>query len=303
MRSTTWATRTSPIPVHSALDIVWMIITSAAIIQVLQHPRLGKHVFLLPSALSLITCWTAYGFTFLNLSIPFLTVSLIRPGPPSIPFLFPSILPHCVGLWEVIIAGFTGWALLWPVIIILCVVFSISLNGDIFRGFFIQSTISNPDPPVEEGIAPYETRLAIFGTILILVYLAICLSISNIASRLARRAQRSEERESESETQARVEMILGTRWLLGDLGQESGSMEDGADTRRLDLVVSSYPPVPLPFNLLIVPLEIVLVILGLARYMSRDENKGGAGRIIRRMRYFVTILMIGIPCWVMSFVV
>jgi len=279
-----------------------MIVTSAAIVQVFQHPRLNKDVFLLPSALSLITYWSTYGFTFLTLSIPFLTVSLIRPGPPSIPFLFPSILPNCIDLWDVVVAGFTGWAILWPLIIILCVILSISLNGDIFRGFFVLTTISDSDPLVEEGIAPYGTRVAIFGTILTLIYLAICLSISNMASRLARRTQRSEERQSESETQARVEMILGTRSLLGDLGQESGSMEDEADTGRLDLVDSIYPPVPLPFNLLVVPLDIVLVILGLARFMSRDENKGGAGRIIRRMRLFMAVLMIGIPCWGMSLV-
>ena len=123
-----------------------------------------------------------------------------------------------------------------------------------------------------------------------------------MASRSARRAQRPEEREPESEMQARVEMILGTRWLLGDLGQEFSSTDNEVDTRRLDLVDSSHPPVPLPFNLLVVPLDIVLVILGLARFMSRDGNKGGAGRIIRRMRLFMAILMIGIPCWVMSLV-
>jgi hypothetical protein len=280
-----------------------MIITSAAIIQVFQRPWLGKHVFVLPSALSLITCWTTYGFTFLTLSIPFLTISLIRPEPPSIPFLFPSLLPHSIRLWDIIIAGFTGWALLWPVIIVLCVMFSISLNGDIFRGFFVLSTTPTSDPPVEEGVAPYGTRLAIFGTILILAYLAIFLSISNVASRSARHAQRSEDRESESETQARVEVILGARWLLGDLGQESKSMEDGPETRRTDPGGWGHPPVPIPFNLLLVPLDIVLLVLGLTRLFSRDKDEGSLGRIIGRIRYFVAILMIGIPCWVISFVV
>ena len=116
MRPNTWATRTSPrINTHSPLEIIWMIITSAAIIQVFQHPhhnRVGKHILLLPSALALITCWTTYGVTFLTASIPFLTISLIRPEPPSIPFLFPSLLPHSIRLWDVIIAGFTGWALI-----------------------------------------------------------------------------------------------------------------------------------------------------------------------------------------------
>jgi hypothetical protein len=306
MRPNTWATRTSPrINTHSPLEIIWMIITSAAIIQVFQHPhhnRIGKHILLLPSALALITCWTTYSFTFLTLSIPFLTISLIRPGPPSIPFLFPSLLPHSIRLWDIIIAGFTGWALLWPVIIILCVLFSISLNGDIFRGFFV-IPMSTPDPPVEEGIAPYGTRLAIFGTILILAYLGICLSISNMASRSARHAQRSEDRESESEMQARVEVILGARWLLGDLGQEPEALEDGPETRQIDPGGWGQPPVPIPFNLLLVPLDIVLLILGVARSLSRDKDEGSLGRIIHRMRHSVAILMIGIPCWVISFVV
>jgi hypothetical protein len=306
MRPNTWATRTSPrINTHSPLEIIWMIITSTAIIQVFQHPlhnRVGKHILLLPSALALITCWTTYGFTFLTLSIPFLTISLIRPETPSISFLFPSLLPHSIRLWDIIIAGFTGWALIWPVIIVLCVLFSISLNGDIFRGFFV-IPMSTPDPPVEEGIAPYGTRLAIFGTILILIYLAICLSISNMANRSARHAQRSEDRESESERQARVEVILGARWLLGDLGQESKSIEDGPETRRIDPGGWGHPPVPIPFNLLLVPLDLTLLVLGLARFLSRDKDKGSLGRTVGRIRYFVAILMIGISCWVISFVV
>jgi hypothetical protein len=307
MRPNTWATRTSPrISTHSPLEIIWMIITSAAIIQVFQHPRprhLSKHLLLLPSALSLITCWTIYGFTFLTLSIPFLTISLIRPGPPSVPFLFPSLLRHSIRLWDVVIAGFTGWALIWPVIIALCVMFSVSLNGDIFRGFFVFPTTLTSDTPIEEGVAPYETRLAIFGTILILVYLAICLSISNMTSRSAGHTQRLEDREPESKTQARVEMVLGMRWLLGDLGQESNSMEDRAETPRMDSVGSSHPPAPLPFNLLLIPLDLVLLVLGIASLLSREKDKGALGRIVGRIRYLVAILMIGVPCWVLSFVV
>jgi hypothetical protein len=307
MRPNTWATRTSPrINTHSPLEIIWMIITSAAIIQVFQHPhhnRVGRHILLLPSALALITCWTTYGFTFLTLSIPFLTISLTRPEPPSIPFLFPSLLPHSIRLWDIIIAGFTGWALLWPVIIVLSVLFSISLNGDIFRGFFVLSTTSTSVPPVEEGVAPYGTRVAIFGTIIILVYLGICLSISNMANRSARHAQRSGDRESESEMQARVEMILGTRWLLGDLGQEPEALEDGPETRRTDPGGWGDPPVPIPLSLLLVPLDIVLLVLDLARFLSREKDRGSLGRIIGRIRYLVAILMIGIPCWVLSFVV
>jgi hypothetical protein len=306
MRPNTWATRTSPhINTHSPLEIIWMIITSAAIIQAFQHPhhnRVGKHILLLPSALALITCWTGYGFTFLTLSIPFLTISLIRPEPPSIPILFPSLLPHSIRLWDIIIAGFTGWALLWPVIIILCVLFSVSLNGDIFRGFFVISATATSDPPVEEGVAPYGTRLAIFGTIIILAYLAICLSISNMANRSARRAQ-SENRESDSETQARVKMILGTRWLLGDLGQEPEALEDGPETRRIDPGGWGHSPVPIPFNLLLVPLDLVLLSLGLARFLSREKDKGSLSRIIGRIKHFLAILMIGIPCWVLAFVV
>jgi hypothetical protein len=306
MRPNTLATRTSPrINTHSPLEIIWMIITLTAIIQVFQRPlhnRVGKHILLLPSALALITCWTGYGFTFLTLAIPFLTISLIRPGPPSIPFLFPSLLPHSIRLWDIIIAGFTGWALIWPVIIVLCVLFSISLNGDIFRGFFV-IPMSTSDPPVEDGVAPYGTRVAIFGTILILAYLAICLSISNMASRTATRTQRVGEREPELETQARVEMILGARWLLGDLGQDSKSVEDESETRRTDSGGRGHPLVPIPLNILLVPLDIVLLVLGLARFLSRYKDKGTLERIIGRIRYFVATLMIGIPCWVVSFVV
>ena len=159
------------------------------------------------------------------------------------------------------------------------------------------------DPPVEEGVAPYGTRLAIFGTILILVYLAICLSISNMASRAARHTQGSESRESEPETQAKIGLVLGARWLLGDLGQESESMEDGPETRQIDPGGWRRPPVPIPFNLLLLPLDLVSLVLGLVRFLSPEKDKGTLGRIIHRVRYFVAILMIGIPCWVISFVV
>jgi len=93
-----------------------------------------------------------------------------------------------------------------------------------------------------------------------------------MASRAARQAQRSEDRESEPDTQARVEMISGTRWLVGDLGQESKPLEDGEDTPRVDSVGSSHPPVPIPLNLLLLPLDLASLVLDLARFLSRKKG-------------------------------
>jgi len=310
MQSPNWATHTSPRPAHSsAIEILWMVLASAAVVQVFQHSRnVSKNLFLVPTALALFTLWTTSGFTFLAISIPCLTLSPLRADPPSMPFLFPSLLPHSVRLWDVVTAGFTGWALIWPIVIILCVVCSISLNGDIFRGFLVtipSISISGSDPPVEEGVAPYETRVAIFGTILILVYLAICLSISNITKRSARRSRHPANQESEACTQARVEMISGMRWILGDLGQDHFQLEDRESNQSKPPGLAGYspPPVPLPFNLILLPLDLFVVILNIIRRLRSRKDRGTFGWTIYRIRYFVSILLVGIPCRLMSLVV
>lgn len=299
----TWSSRSSPKNGFSPVEIVWTVFISAAIIQVLQHPhrdRLIKYLYLLPSALSLVTQRTSYSSTFLALSIAPLTISFITPSPPSIPFLFSSLLPYSVKLWGIIRSGFRGWALIWPVILSTCVVFSISLNGDIFRGFFV--IITTIAEPVEEGVAPYETRLAIFATLVILFYLAICLSISNMTNSHDR-PNLEPHRELEVNTRSRAETVTGMIWLLGDLGHDYHW--DEVDERILLPGVKHItpPPVPIPLNVLLVPLDLAVVALRLVDYSSLKESQIDFGRTVYRVRHSVAVLLIGIPCWLLSFVV
>lgn len=121
-----------------------------------------------------------------------------------------SLLPLSVLLVGNIRRGLSSAVLLVPLAILLFVVFSWALNGDIFRGFYSLSSSIAPvivhfiklalslfstncgtfcvdsgasvpvtlEEPVEPGISPYETRVSIFITILTLVILSISLSAS-----------------------------------------------------------------------------------------------------------------------------
>jgi hypothetical protein len=135
---------------------------------------------------------------------------------------------------------------------------------------------------------------------LMLVYLAICLSISNVRNS---RASRSNGDESEQVTRARGVIVSGSRWLLGDLGQQNRQQDYASENDRLGAVYTSPPPVPLPFNLVSVPLDLLVVALYITRFSSREKNEIALGRTARRISYLAAILMVGIPCWMISLVV
>jgi hypothetical protein len=286
----------------------------AAVVQVLQNPRPGRLVrslALLPSALSVLTSWTGtpYSSTFLQLSIPCLTLSLLSPSPPSIPFLSPSLLPHSVLLWNRFKAGFKGWALVWPLVLVLCVVFSISLNGDIFRGLFVFPNVVELEEPVEDGISPYGTRVAIFGTLLLLLFCGVSVSISNMSrinrpsytlSSSVQAGQGGSSGDWESEfgldiaTQARADWVDGMRWLVGDLGetQEPVQHVEGGRHRIQSDTSGISPPVPLPLNLLLIPIGLVNLVV------SVFKVKDG----VFQMRHTLSIMIVGIPCWILSLI-
>jgi hypothetical protein len=206
-------------------------------------------------------------------------------------------------------AGFKGWALVLPLVLVLCVVFSISLNGDVFRGLFMFPDIAELDEPVEDGISPYGTRVAIFGTLLLLIYFGLSLSIANL-SRINRpspprlvgagRGQSSDNWESEYGSdiaiQARADWVEGMRWLVGDLGQVQGQepvqhAEDGRH-RLHSAKGHRLPPIPLPLNLLLGPCDLVDLVI------SVFHLKGGVFRI----RYILSIIIVGISCWILSLI-
>jgi hypothetical protein len=299
MKPNSWISRTST-KGPSVVEIVWMIFTSAAVIQVLQTPtnrRSRGNLLLIPPALALITSWTSYSFIFLTLSIPCLTISILKPNAPSIPFLFPSLLPHSVNLRGIVNAGFNGWALIWPTVLVTFVLLSISLNGDVFRGLFVTSP-TTMDTPIEKGVAPYGTRIAIFGTIVLLLCLAICLSVSNMIAfcrRTSSDTPRRTGRESGVETRARYELVFGIRWLLGDLGDHKGTNRRSPDGL-------CPPPLPLPLNLMLIPLDTLLAMSNLVRLSSQRMSRSSFRRMVSRIRYYLAVVLLGVPCWLLSFV-
>lgn len=305
-----WILQSTQKAVPSAVELLWIIFTSGAIIQQFQNPqRLAKSLALLPSLLAVATSWTSYGITFLQFSIPCLTLSLLSPSPPSIPFLTPALLPQSIILWNRIKAGYKGWTLIWPLISVVCVVLSISLNGDIFRGLFV-TPLGVVEEPVEDGVSPYGTRVAIFGTLLLLLYLAIGQSISNMTrinpSPESRQMGEHESRDdweweygAEIALQARAEMILGMRWLVGDLAQMDQGWNQGIEGGRDRVysgIGSKMPPVPIPLNLILVPID----LLGLVVLLFTRGKEGSLRRNVHRIRHFLTIYIVGIPCWLLA---
>jgi hypothetical protein len=322
-------------PSINGLEIGWIIFAFGHVVQALQHPlSTAKTIALLPTVVALLTypfsSCRPYTSTFQQLSIPFLTVSILLPTPASLPSLFPSLLPTSVRLFGIVKAGFSGWLLICPILLLFFGLLSFSLNGDIYRGFFV-----DPSPfshvhlnvntnhldrsttePAEDGVAPYETRVAIFGTIILLLYFAICLSIAGMAR--ARHGERRlpsarggsidwENRHgAELARRSRAKLVIGIRWLMGDLGrdtiQDRAGMRDAeiGPTESDDVVLrpkpdSVSPPVPVPLNLLLLPLDMAIIVSRLAAWMVG----GTTGDVIHRlgdMRYWTSIIFLGLPC-------
>jgi hypothetical protein len=198
-------------------------------------------------------------------------------------------------------------------IVLLTITLSVSLKGDVFRGLVIipatfDTGTEEMSPPLEEGVAPYETRLMIFATLVFLLYLAICLSISNIMR--TSQSVHSEHGNSRDRDEwvnchgldialrARAKWVLGTRWLVQDLGPNglNTPSDDGAGDRlfrRFDQGLS-LPPVPLPLNIFLIPLDIVDGLVKIIAMIVPVQTDWSGN--LRRVRYVVVVWVIGIPC-------
>jgi hypothetical protein len=258
-------------------------------------------------------------------------MAILLRAPISIPFLFPSLLPVSVRLSQIIQAGFTGWNLVWPLLLLLFGIFSFSLNGDIYRGLFVEHSTSliGPDTrrvgpgtePTEDGVSPYGTRVAIFCTIILLLYFAICQSVSGMVRALRRgntdggttMSHRPHDCESRHGTyaarRARAELVRGSRWLIGDLGMGTAQAppsdaEDG--TENVESIESPpstsqqvAPPLPIPLNLLLLPLD---MFIGPQLLVSRVRGQAVSRTASRvsGLRYWVSVIVLGMPCYAMS---
>jgi hypothetical protein len=259
-------------------------------------------------------------------------MAILLPAPISIPLLFPSLLPVSVRLSQIIQAGFTGWNLVWPLLLLLFGIFSFSLNGDIYRGFFVEHSTSPIEPdsrrvgpgtePTEDGVSPYETRVATFCTIILLLYFAICLSVSGMVRALrsgntgggTTMSHRPHDWESRHGTfaaarRARAELVRGSRWLIGDLGMGTAQApppdtEDGTENVESIESPSSTsqqvaPPLPIPLNLLLLPLD---MFIGPQLLVSRIKGRAVSRTASRvsGLRYWVSVIVLGMPCYAMG---
>ncbi|WWC98602.1 hypothetical protein V866_005495 [Kwoniella sp. B9012] len=190
----------SPNPSLSGKEVCWALWAASDLIHSFQYgTSLLRRILLLPLHLSLIFAlfpsYSQVPYTLLLLSIPTTTFSLVFPIKPSLPLLIPGLLPLSILLKRIIYRSFKTAGLLMPLVLGLFVIFSWSMNGDIFRGFYqaVQSsiytieTIINPIPiearasipePVEDGISPFSARLTIFVTLSLLFICSLLLNAS-----------------------------------------------------------------------------------------------------------------------------
>ena len=273
---------------------------------------------------------TAY--TLLLFSIPCLTILLISPSQPSISHLSPSLLRTSSRLFERLRNLYRDWGLLWPLILLVFVVFSISMDGDIYRGFFFHPTslfgfisspflissssrsdISNLDErderdeldrttPTEDGVAPFEARLVIFSTLIVLIVLAIMVSFQPSSD------PKMGEHETVNNTAAdRIRKkslqyrIIAIRQLIGDLRTPQPRRDvENVTSNNISLTTRRLAPsVPTPFNLLLVPLD---VACGFSQLINRvfssqlERNQDGLGDLLYRIRFALAVFLVGPLC-------
>nr|XP_019051129.1 hypothetical protein I302_01578 [Kwoniella bestiolae CBS 10118]OCF30059.1 hypothetical protein I302_01578 [Kwoniella bestiolae CBS 10118] len=205
-------------PRWSRREVWWVLWAGSDLIHSIQYPiPTIRRVLLLPLHLSfLLSLFPSYGqlsYTLLLLSIPTMTFSLVLPNTPSIPILLPSLLPLSILLKRILVRSVRSAGLLMPLVLGLFVLFSWSMNGDIFRGFYqtlssrtitVLYTTANTKiytplqtqvaEPIEEGISPFAARLTIFITLSLLLVFSMLLTASRAIMTPRERWDREDER-------------------------------------------------------------------------------------------------------------
>lgn len=245
---------------------------------------------ILAACLALFPSARAYTYPTLLLSIPCLTISLIRPSPPSIAYLSPSLIPYSTRLFESLRRSVRGWALVIPLLLVLFGCFSLSMNGDLSRGFFVLAFTSS-QPPAEPGVAPFEARVIICLTLVMLVYLALVLSLSSSGASPRERYRAGAWEKEHGERIARLARqawIRGSRWLAGDTSTQGHGESRGSDP----------PALPIPLNLVLVPFDIAVVCARL-RASGSDNPSYSVDDTIGRARFVLASGLAGCLCWPM----
>lgn len=275
-------------------------------------------------------------YSLITISIPTLTILLILPIAPSLPLLFHSILPLSTLLLNMLHRSIRSAGLLMPLVIGLFILFAWSMNGDIFRGVFRFSNVLLPTP-TEPGIAPFEARLWIFITVILLLIFSIALTISRAIMPIREgwdddgtrrwKGANKEGDEWEKEYGVTVARLARRRFALAvqELVQlraesykssETGDVSRAVDTRaaeesreaaKTDLAVSrdtmcKLRPVVVPFNLVCVPFDILCGILPIVTRLWMSSTGGMPESQLRGMRDKLAICIMGPPCVVLGLI-
>jgi hypothetical protein len=295
-----------------ATTIVWIVWSWAYLMHTLvdainrrRGPSSTAHLILmLPACISgvlmpgVTSKTTAVG-TFLRcLSIPCSALAIVLPSGPSLPFLFPSrLLPLSIMLAGILARGAKAAALLVPLAGGLWALYAYALNGDVwragpnavevassaseaFKGLLRRDVAAQGGGPIEVGVAPFETRVALLVTLVLVIFLSGALSILRA-------------------------MAPSNELHDGTWEAEYGAAIGHASRRALAAGVARYlppssdsipPPVPLPIplNVLVLPFD---GLAGAFRIIRRGREPPYT---IRAIRGGMGLLIVAIPCLVLG---
>ncbi|ORY26602.1 hypothetical protein BCR39DRAFT_540751 [Naematelia encephala] len=307
----------------SITEVLLLIFSFSSLVSTLQHPTsLTQHILrsLIHLFAPIFFFDRSLSLSLIYLSIPLLTLVLLLPTPPSLVFLSPtsSALPLSTLLLHIISRSLRTTGLLLPLLLILFGIFAWSMNGDIFRGFF---TIINPSEPVgpftnsselvkeeinhsepiEEHIAPFEARVWIFFTLVLLCLLCITLTTARAIAPTREHYDRDDERrwrgavkegdDWEKEYGVRVSRLAKARWAVA---AKDGLVPSLKDRGRW----TSRTRVPVPLNILVLPFDAVL--FGWWCVSGTDADKGGVRKRIVDVREGLAVVILGPGCWLLK---
>lgn len=165
---------------------MWSNANSQSIVDALSRrrgPSSTAHLLLmLPAQLSgmLIFIWRDIAVYLRWLAIPMSTLAVVLPSCPSLPFLTPmKILPLSTLLGGILARGAKATALLVPISLGLWAVYAFSLNGKVWAAMESNGDvdITGNGDPIDVGRAPFETRVSLLITLILVIVLSGCLSI------------------------------------------------------------------------------------------------------------------------------
>ncbi|BEI89258.1 uncharacterized protein CcaverHIS019_0206200 [Cutaneotrichosporon cavernicola] len=302
-----------------ATTIVWIVWSWAFLMHILvdainrrRGPSSTAHLFLmLPACVSGVLMpgmpgmsrkTTQLGTLLRCISIPCSALAIVTPSGPSLPFLFPSrLLPLSIMLAGILARGAKAAALLVPLAGGLWALYAYALNGNVWRagpnavpsaiemastaseavrGFMKRDLSAQGGGPIEVGAAPFETRVALLVTLVLVIILSGALSILRA-------------------------MAPSNELHDGTWEAEYGAAIGHASRRALAAGVARYlppssdsipPPVPLPIplNILVLPFD---ALAGAFRILRHGKEPPYT---IRAVRGGMGLLIVAIPCLVLG---